>query len=188
MMSRYSSEYKRFLVQKVLENPAGSVDEIAGEMKVSRASLFRWVKTYGATLAGFEKRAIRPSEWSTAQRIRALLESQHLNDHELGEYLRKNGLYYDDLKAWKSEILDEVTKNKKANEVPSTEAAYLRRIRQLEKELKMKEKALREATALINLKKKAEAFWGESEEEKSLDPNESTPKKLSGKRSKKGQD
>ncbi len=165
-MDRYSPEYKRLIVQRVLENPVHSVDLVASEMKVSRASLFRWLKTYGPSQVGIERRMIKPSEWSTAQRLRALLECQHLNETELGEYLRKHGLYYGDLVAWKAEILDEVKKNKKANSIPSSEASYIRRIRQLEKELKMKEKALLEATAILAMKKKAESIWPEEEEEK----------------------
>lgn len=188
LMDRYSPEYKRLLVQRVLENPVHSVDAVAAEMKVSRASLFRWLKTYGPSQVGIERRMIKPSEWSTAQRLRALLECQHLNETELGEYLRKHGLYYGDLIAWKAEILEEVKKNKKANSIPSTEASYIRRIRQLEKELKMKEKALLEATALLAMKKKASLIWAEEEEEKCLEKTESSVSTSSKKPFKKDQD
>ena len=40
-----------------------------------------------------------------------------------------------------------------------------KRIRDLEKELQRKEKALAEAAALIVLRKKAQAIWGDDEEE-----------------------
>ena len=40
-----------------------------------------------------------------------------------------------------------------------------KRIRELEKELHRKEKALAEAAALLILRKKAAAIWGEKEEE-----------------------
>ena len=40
-----------------------------------------------------------------------------------------------------------------------------KRIKQLERELKRKEKALAEAAALLVLRKKLEALWGEGEEE-----------------------
>lgn len=39
------------------------------------------------------------------------------------------------------------------------------RVNQLEKELKMKEKALAETAALLVLRKKANAIWGDPEEE-----------------------
>ena len=40
-----------------------------------------------------------------------------------------------------------------------------KRIRQLEKELHRKEKALAEAAALLVLRKKAQAIWGDKEED-----------------------
>ena len=187
-MIRYSPEYKRLIVQKVLEQPNATIDDVANEMNISRASLFRWMKVYGASNSGLERRRIKPTEWSTAQRLRALLESQHLTENELGEYLRKNGLFYGDLIAWKSEILDEVKKNRKINTIPTTEASYLRRIRALEKELKMKEMALREATAIIALKKKAALIWGEVEDEKSPKETENSAETSSKKRKKKVRD
>ncbi|GAE31780.1 hypothetical protein [Alkalihalobacillus hemicellulosilyticus] len=40
-----------------------------------------------------------------------------------------------------------------------------KRAKQLEKDLQKKEKALAEAAALLLLRKKAQAIWGEDEEE-----------------------
>jgi hypothetical protein len=40
-----------------------------------------------------------------------------------------------------------------------------RRIKQLEKELQRKEKALAEAAALLVLRKKVQAIWGEQEDD-----------------------
>lgn len=40
-----------------------------------------------------------------------------------------------------------------------------KRIRQLEKDLQRKEKALAEAAALLILRKKAQAIWGDKEED-----------------------
>jgi transposase len=41
-------------------------------------------------------------------------------------------------------------------------------VQNLERELRRKEKALAETTALIVLKKKAQAIWGDPEEDESL--------------------
>jgi transposase len=186
-MSTYSLEYKRSLALKALESPNFSVDQIAKEAGVSRASLFRWVNQFGPMSAGIIKRKIVPKQWSMAQRIRALLETQNMSDYELGVYLREHGLYFTTLIEWKAEILEEVTKKDKSG-VPKGESNYLRRIRELERELKQKEKALKEATALLALKKKAELIWGVVEDEKLETPTEKPAKTLSKKRSKKGAD
>ena len=48
----------------------------------------------------------------------------------------------------------------------------LKRIRQLERELARKEKALAEAAALLILKKKVETFYGEDEDDDTNGQNE----------------
>jgi transposase len=185
-MSNYSPEQKRDIVDTVLNCPNRSMSALIRETGICRATLYRWIKKYRPVSAGFEKRAIKPESWSYSQKLKALLESQHLKDDELGAYLRKHGLFYSNLAQWKAEILDDMKKSKPQNPAATKEAQYLRKIRELEAELKMKERALKEATALINLKKKAELIWPVIEEEKPAENTEKRPSDSSKKRLKKG--
>lgn len=185
-MSNYSPEQKRDIVDMVLNCPNRSMSALIRETGISKATLYRWIKKYRSVAAGFEKRAIKPESWSYSQKLRAVLESQHLKDDELGAYLRKHGLFYSNLAQWKAEILDDMKKSKPQNPTATKEAQYLRKIRELEAELKMKEKALKEATALISLKKKAELIWPVIEEEKQTENTEKKPSDSSKKQSKKG--
>ena len=174
-MDSYSVEYKRSLVERVALDPGLTLIQLSKDTGVGRATLYRWIKAYGADVAGLQRRAIKPAQWSVGQKIRALLETQNLKSEAVGECLRKNGLFYANLVEWKAEILDEVKKKKMLNTIPANEAAYLRKIRSLEAELKIKENALREAIALIELKKKAELIWPVLEEEKSEQTTEKPP-------------
>lgn len=185
-MGTYQGEWKKALVEKVLSDRSKSVDEFALEYGVSRASLFRWVRSYGGEEVGLVKRLPKPEKWSMAQKLRTLLEVQNLGETELGEYLRNRGLYYAHLVEWKADILDQVKKNSKNNELPPEKSIYLRKIRELEKELKLKEKALKEATALLALKKKAELIWAEKEAEKSAESIETLAEASSKRHAKKG--
>lgn len=166
-MSFYSPEFKRSIIEQLVNDPGKTLLGFSKETGIGRASLYRWMKKYGACSAGLEKRAIRPSGWGMAQKLRAILETQNLKEEALGSYLRKNGLFYSTLVEWKAEILDEVKKNKTVNTIPASEAIYLRKIRELESEIKMKDKALKEVSALLELKKKADLIWPEAEAEKS---------------------
>jgi len=56
-----------------------------------------------------------------------------------------------------------VVQQTRAQQVQSKEDK--KRIRQLEKDLQRKEKALAEAAALLILRKKAQAIWGDKEED-----------------------
>lgn len=188
MIPRYNNEFKRDIVLKVFASPEKSVEEIAREFNVARASLFRWLKEVGSVEVGSAKRVTNPKLFTTAQKIRAILEVQSLKEREAGAYLRQHGLYWATISEWKADILDEVKKNSKSDKIPKLNSEHLKRIRDLERQLKMKTKALKEATALLALKKKVESIWGESEDEKSAESSDSNAKTSSKKRKKTGVD
>jgi transposase len=187
MLATYCPDFKMNCVELALSNQDGkSIDQLANEQGVSRATLFRWIKAYGPQAASLEKRKARPQEWSLASKLKTILETQGMSENELGAYLRTKGLYFSHLLQWKQEVLEEVKQRGKS--VPTGEAALLKRIRELERELKRKDKALREATALAILKKKAELLWPENVEENSPETPETTPLSSSKKPKKTAQD
>ena len=105
-------------------------------------------------------------EWSSKDKFGVVLETAGLNEAELAEYCRRKGLFIEQVAAWRAACQD-------ANEDPvertrdqrEQSKADRKRIKQLEKELVRKEKALAEAAALIILRKKAQAIWGDPEED-----------------------
>lgn len=95
-----------------------------------------------------------------------LVETASLNETELAAYCRNKGLYVEDLASWKTEAIHAYSGQniadaglKKDLQSMTKEAAKLK------KELERKDKALAEAAALLVLSKKANAIWGEFEEE-----------------------
>ena len=107
-----------------------------------------------------------PDNWSTQDKFLIVVETASMNETELAEYARKKGLYVEQIKAWKDACMN-------ANGGVAKEASRLNRElkdsekerRNLEKELQRKEKAFAEVEALLVLSKKANALWGESEDE-----------------------
>ena len=89
-----------------------------------------------------------------------------MNETDLAEYARKKGLYVEQIKAWRDACMN-------ANGGVAKEAARLNKElkesekerKKLEKELARKEKALAETAALLVLRKKADAIWGDPEDE-----------------------
>ena len=139
----YSSQFKREIVKRVLSQKEKTVDDVARECEISRSSLFRWVKHHGPEVVGIQKKRIKASEWSYGSKLKAVLETQHMNDVDLGRFLRRNGIYATHLIEWKEEILGDSQKAKN-NLAERNEESLVKRIRELEKELKIKDKALRE--------------------------------------------
>ncbi|MGQ0601160.1 MAG: transposase [Anaerolineales bacterium] len=100
--------------------------------------------------------------WTRVQRLDALLETHGLSDEERGAWCRERGVHSHQLEHWRRELIEGAQE--------SGESAVERRTlreenRALKKELRRKDKALAETAALLVLKKKAAAIWGENEGE-----------------------
>ena len=87
------------------------------------------------------------------------METAALSEAELGEYCRRRGLYPEQIRAWRAACEQangwDREQQRRFKEAQRTDQ---KRRRELERELRRKEKALAEAAALLVLRKKAEAI------------------------------
>ena len=105
-------------------------------------------------------------EWSGEAKFAVVVETAVLSEAELSQYCREKGLYPDQVKGWKQDCLEGFNSNpERQRETAKQSRADKKQIRQLEKELSRKEKALAEAAALLVLRKKLKAFYGEGQED-----------------------
>jgi len=105
----------------------------------------------------------RPRDWTIRDRLSALITTGAMDEKEKARWCRENGLHSHHLVGWKKEI--ESNQGDGAAE-HRLQSKHLRdENRQLKKELRRKEKALAETSALLVLKKKAHLIWGDSEED-----------------------
>ena len=100
----------------------------------------------------------RPDDWSAEEKLEAVLEAKRLSGSELGEFLRRRGLHEEQLRVWEAAAVDSLRGRKAPGK-----SAESKRVKELERELRRKEKALAEAAALLVLRKKAEALWGDED-------------------------
>lgn len=163
----YSPEFKEAMLRRMLPPNNESIKKIAKEEGLSEQTLRNWrdkARKEGYAAPGTDA---SPDDWSTQDKFLIVVETASLNESELAEYARKKGLYVEQIKAWKDACMN-------ANGRIAKEAARLNRElkdsqkerKMLEKELQRKEKALAEAAALLVLSKKANAIWGDPEDEK----------------------
>ena len=85
-----------------------------------------------------------------------------MGEAELAEYCRKKGVFVEQVRAWR-QVCESAIAAGVAEAVPGLRDAR-KRNRQLEKELRRKERALAEAAALLVLSRKLEAFRSEGED------------------------
>jgi len=136
------------------------IGDIAEQMGVGLSTLQRWLreakKSGEPVMAKHEK---RPQDWTREERLNALLEAAKLSDEEVGAWCRQKGIHTHHLEKWRKEL---------AQEQPGGQGGNVRKLKKevkdLKKELNRKDKALAETGALLALKKKADAIWGEEED------------------------
>lgn len=106
--------------------------------------------------------AKRPKDWSAQEKLQVVIEAAGVPEEELGAFLRRKGLHEAQLEEWRQSVLGSLEKT--PGRPGKKRTAEARRVRELERELARKDKALAEAAALLVLKKKARAIWGGEDE------------------------
>lgn len=161
----YSPELKEALLKRMLPPNNESITTISKEEGISEQTLRNWRDKARAEGVASPGKDALPDDWSTQDKFLIVVETASMNETELAEYARKKGLYVEQIKAWRDACMN-------ANGGVAKEAARLSRElkesekerKKLKKELERKEKALAETAAILVLRKKADAIWGDPEE------------------------
>lgn len=165
-MNRYPAERKEAILRQMMPPENKAISALAKENGITEQTLYTWrrnLQSQGVPVPGNGKNA---TEWSSADKFGVVLETASLNEAELAQYCRRKGLFVEQVAQWRDVC-------QQANAMPGERNRALREqsksdrkeIKQLKKDLQRKEKALAEAAALIILRKKAQAIWGEPEED-----------------------
>jgi len=165
-MPQYNEEFKERVVRKMMAPNARSVAEVSRETGVSEQSLYNWRNKYRQEGMAVPSDPSNPEQWSGSNKLAVVIETAALNEEQLSEYCRKKGLYPEQIMRWKEGA---IAGNESKGVLNKAERQLLQKERKksraLEKELNRKEKALAETAALLVLKKKAQALWGDREDE-----------------------
>jgi len=165
-MRGYSKERKEAVLQKMMPPINKPVAEISEETGISAVTLYKWrreAKEGGIAVPGNGKNSER---WSAEDKFAIVLETAPMNEAELAEYCRKKGLFSEQILAWKKACIQgNALKQSQQHDSEKSSQKDKKRIKALERELRRKERALAETAALLVLRKKANAIWGEEEDE-----------------------
>jgi transposase-like protein len=157
-----TEEFRRAAVEKFHSRGSRTVEEVGRVLGVSSWSLYQWSKRYGNDDRMNNNR--RPADRSAQEKLKAVIEFEGLEGDQRGEYLRRQGLHSDHIGAWKQHMEAGLQSGGGGHEATRTERAQdKKKIKELEKELHRKDRALAETTALLVLKKKADLIWGSGE-------------------------
>jgi transposase-like protein len=163
-MSQYAVERKESTVRRLLPPENASIRRLARESGISESTLYLWRLKARAQGGSVEKEK-SSGKASAARRLAAVVETFSFNEAELAEYCRKKGLYPEQVRRWRAAAEQAIAGGMvPTKEHRATRTAEKKRIKELERELRRKERALAETAALLTLRKKAAAIWGEAED------------------------
>ena len=169
-MGRYSNEFKESMIQKLLLPGGPSARALAETSGVAQATLSRWLREAASVALVANdtdkkpppREARRPEDWSPDERLRVVRETAGLTGAELGTYLRREGLHEATVSDWRRQADAGALGALGGSRTLTKEQ---KRIRELERELTRKDKALAETAALLVLAKKVHALWGDEDDD-----------------------
>lgn len=107
----------------------------------------------------------KTDNWSAEAKLAAVIETAALSETQLSEYCRAKGLYPEQIKAWKAAcIRGQYAEAELTQQAREQSKRDKKEIHDLKRELQRKNNALAETAALLALRKKLTALWGESED------------------------
>ena len=163
---RYSKEIKESIIKRMMPPKNEAISQISGELGITEATLYKWRKEARAAGKATPGDGQGSEQWKSEDKFLIVLETYSMNSAELAEYCRKKGLYKEQIEVWRDSCLNangQVSNlTKQLNQELKEER---KRSKTLEKDLLKKEKALAEAAAILLLRKKAQAIWGDQEDE-----------------------
>ena len=157
-MGRYSNEFKERAVARLLPPESAQVSRVSQEIGVSVATLERW-------RADALSRPARERAWTAAARLEAVIATAAMDEAQRSAWCREKGVFPSDLAQWRESAMAALAQPEEARATAQEARADRRRIKELEKDLQRKEKALVETTALLVLRKKLQAIFQESGDE-----------------------
>ena len=157
-MARYAKAFKDRAVARMLPPESATLDEVALASGVSVGTLERWRSE--ALL-----RPVRDRTWTAASRFEAVLTTAGMDEASRTAWCRGHGLYAQELETWRRSATQALAQPEEARASPQQTAQSRRRIKELERELLRKDRALAETAALLVLSKKVAAIFNKGEAE-----------------------
>jgi len=177
---RYSHGFKMNMIQRMTGTDPSTANALSNEVGVAQTTLSRWLREAsvdasnpdmnGTTLFNLPTvnttmiTSKRPQDWTPEEKLQAVLEASRLSGDELGAFLRTKGLHETHLEQWRHQMIGGLQNQRPAKRGKS-KSPEAKRVRELEKELTRKDKALAETAALLVLKKKVQAIWGDEDDD-----------------------
>jgi transposase len=157
-MARYSQGFKRRAVARLLPPESSPVETVSRETGVSVDTLERWMS---------EALSMPETDrtWTAAARFEAVITTAAMDEAAKSAWCREHSVFPTALEKWRVSAVQALATPEEPRATPQQTRHDHRRIKELERELRRKDKALAETAALLVLSKKLSAIYGEGADE-----------------------
>jgi transposase len=157
-VARYGKEFKDRAVARLLPPESAAITAVSQEIGVSVATLERW-------RADALSMPARERAWTAAARLQAVIATAAMDEAQRSAWCREQGVYPTELQQWKENATAALSEIPEERASPQETRDARKRVKELERDLRRKEKALAETTALLVLSKQLQAIFQRGEEE-----------------------
>ena len=134
------------------------MEVVAREIGVGVSTLERW-------RADALSRPARERAWTAPARLDAVLTTAALDEATRSAWCREHGVYPQELERWRQAATQALAAPEEVRASPQQTKHDRRRIQELERELRRKDRALAETAALLVLSKKVAAIFNKNKGE-----------------------
>ncbi len=142
----------------MLPPQSAAVQVVAHEIGVGVGTLERW-------LDDAQSRPARGRAWTAAARLEAVITTAAMDEATKGAWCRQHGVFPAELDKWRTSATAALAEPEEARASPQATRQDKKRIKELERDLMRKDRALAETAALLVLSKKVAAIFNKGEDE-----------------------
>lgn len=157
-MARYGQAYMDRAVARLLPPESAAVEVVAREIGVGARTLQRWREDV-------QSRPARGRAWTAGARLEAVITAAAMDETAKSAWCREHGVYPAELDKWRLSATTALAEPEEARASPQATRQDRKRIKELERELLRKDRALAETAALLVLSKKVAAIFNKGEVE-----------------------
>jgi transposase len=157
-VARYGQSFKDRAVARLLPPEGASVEVVAREVGIGAGTLERWREEA-------QSRPARGRDWAACARLEAVITTAALDEAGKSAWCREHGVYPAELAKWHASATAALAEPEEARASPQATRQDKKRIKELERDLLRKDRALAETAALLVLSKKVAAIFNKGEDE-----------------------
>jgi len=157
-LARYGQAFKDKAVARLLPPESAPLDVVSREVGVAVGTLERWREDA-------QSRPARGRAWTAGARLEAVITTAAMNEAAKSAWCRERGVFPAELDKWRASCATALADPEDVRASPQSTRADRKRIKELERDLLRKDRALAETAALLVLSKKVAAIFNKGEDE-----------------------